>query len=377
MKRRLAILSTHPIQYNAPLFRLLAAEEAMELKVFYSKVAEEVRFDKDFGQEVVWDIPLTEGYAHSFFRASHAAGRNCLLEAIAAFAPDALLVYGWNFPGHFKAMRHFHGKIPVWFRGDSTLLDPLPLWRKGLRKIWLRWVYSHVDIAFYVGSANKKYFQWAGLSDEQLEYAPHAVDNEFFMRDDSRRTNHARLIRRDLRIPEEAQVFLYSGKLEPKKQPLQLAEVFSKTFSENSSVHLVYVGSGPMREALEQLARSTNNIHVLGFVNQGMMPSYYRLADVVCLPSFGPGETWGLAINEAIASHNCAVFTTDRVGCSNELLRDPYTCVVSAINVSDWPEALKKLSRHAILPENRRNTFVSHYHFEQTVRALRAHLIAL
>ena len=58
-----AILST-PIQYNAPLFRMLAADEAIELKVVYSKQLHEVRFDKDFGREVIWDISLTDGYEH-------------------------------------------------------------------------------------------------------------------------------------------------------------------------------------------------------------------------------------------------------------------------------------------------------------------------
>ncbi len=41
--KRLAILSTHPIQYNAPLFRMLAQEESIDLKVFYSKKTEQVR----------------------------------------------------------------------------------------------------------------------------------------------------------------------------------------------------------------------------------------------------------------------------------------------------------------------------------------------
>ena len=58
--KRLAILSTHPIQYNAPLFRMLAQEKSIDLKVFYSKKTEQVRFDKDFGQEITWDVPLTE-----------------------------------------------------------------------------------------------------------------------------------------------------------------------------------------------------------------------------------------------------------------------------------------------------------------------------
>ena len=152
--KRLAILSTHPIQYNAPLYRLLAADEAIDLKVFYSKKTEEVRFDKDFGREVVWDIPLTDGYEHESFEASSRPGRQRMVRAIAQFDSDALLVYGWNFPGHWATMRHFKGRVPVWFRGDSTLIDPLPFWKKALRKLLLTQVYRSVDRAFYVGKAN-------------------------------------------------------------------------------------------------------------------------------------------------------------------------------------------------------------------------------
>ena len=175
--KRLAILSTHPIQYNAPLFQMLAQEASIDLKVFYSKKTEQVRFDKDFGQEITWDVPLTDGYVHESFDAKEKSGRNKLIASIESFNPSALLVYGWNFDGHLAAMRHFHGSVPVWFRGDSTLLDPLPLWKRNLRKLSLNWVYRFVDRAFYVGQANKRYFLWCGLKEDQLTYAPHAVDN--------------------------------------------------------------------------------------------------------------------------------------------------------------------------------------------------------
>ena len=61
--KRLAILSTHPIQYNAPLYRLLAADPQTEVMVFFSKATEATRFDPDFGQEIIWDVPLTDGYS--------------------------------------------------------------------------------------------------------------------------------------------------------------------------------------------------------------------------------------------------------------------------------------------------------------------------
>jgi glycosyltransferase involved in cell wall biosynthesis len=318
--KRLAILSTHPIQYNAPLFRLIAADPNIELKVFYSKVTEEVRFDKDFGQEVTWDIPLTEGYAHESFAASESAGLQALIARIESFSPNAILVFGWNFAGHFAVMKHFKGSVPVWFRGDSTLIDPLPLWKRIARKLWLRHVYRYVDKAFYVGKANFRYFHWCGLQDSQLVYAPHAVDNDFFMKDDEERQLRALEIRAKLGIPKEAFVFLFVGKLESKKQPLELARAFMEVQSPgNRGAHLIYVGSGQLEHELKATTKDAQNIHLVGFKNQSEMPVWYRVANTLCLPSKGPGETWGLAVNEAMAC-GCSAIVSDRVGCAEDLI---------------------------------------------------------
>lgn len=187
--KRLAIISTHPIQYNAPLFRVLAQAPGVDLKVFYTwSQAQESVIDKEFGRKIVWDIPLLEGYDYEFienvsnkpkqqFKGLVNPG---LIPAIENWHPDAVLVFGWNFSSHFKAMRHFHGRIPVWFRGDSTLLDEKKSLRTILRRSVLRFVYSFVDHAFYVGENNRKYFLAHGLKDRQLSFAPHAIDNARF-----------------------------------------------------------------------------------------------------------------------------------------------------------------------------------------------------
>ena len=208
-----------------------------------------MRFDKDFGQEITWDVPLTDGYVHESFDAKEKPGRTELMAAIESFSPDALLVYGWNFDGHLAAMRHFHGSVPVWFRGDSTLLDPLPFWKRTLRKLPSTGCIRFVDRAFYVGQANKRYFLWCGLEEDQLTFAPHAVDNAFFMKDDEERKKEALDIRNELEIDSEATVFLFAGKLEAKKQPLELAEAFA---SLQSQAHLIYVGSGMLEDELKE-----------------------------------------------------------------------------------------------------------------------------
>src|SRR5205085_1088366 len=103
-----------------------------------------------------------------------------LIPLISQWEPDAVLVYGWNFRSHLKVLRHFHGRIPVLFRGDSTLLGERPGGRVVLRRLILRWVYRHVDVALYVGTHNHAYFAAHGLNPSQLAWAPHSIENERF-----------------------------------------------------------------------------------------------------------------------------------------------------------------------------------------------------
>ncbi len=64
---RLAVVTTHPIQYYAPWFRRLASHPGLDLRVFYLwdfGVVE--REDKGFGRTIRWDVPLLDGYASEF-----------------------------------------------------------------------------------------------------------------------------------------------------------------------------------------------------------------------------------------------------------------------------------------------------------------------
>ena len=65
--KKLAIITSHPIQYYAPWFRYLAEEKDFSIKVFYLwnfGITEQV--DVGFQQSLQWDIPLLEGYDYEF-----------------------------------------------------------------------------------------------------------------------------------------------------------------------------------------------------------------------------------------------------------------------------------------------------------------------
>src|SRR5690606_37963364 len=76
--------------------------------------------------------------------------------------------------------------------------------------------------------------------------------------------------------------------------------------------------SGPKEEYLKNLAGKDDHIQFVAFQNQTRMPLVYRLGNMLCLPS--KLETWGLAVNEAMASGR-GVIVSDQVGCRVDLIK--------------------------------------------------------
>jgi len=382
----------------------LTASGDFEVKVFYTwGQAKGKVIDKDFGIEREWDIDLLSGYDHSFVQntssepgSSHYKGiiNPSLINEVAAFNPDKIIVYGWKFKSHLQLMRYFKGKTPLYFRGDSTLLDDAAGFsiKKSLRRLLLQWVYGHVDLALSPGNASDKYFLNAGLSADQIIRAPHAIDNERFAGIQLPKNNDVRFDatkspknyvgqssaiqspkhytessfdieaqdwRKKLSIAEDAKIFLFAGKLEPKKDPELLIRAFLKLHQQYPKTHLIIVGNGILEESLKQYSStpqpsagkfnsSTHNpqtqthnpepttprpqprtqnpqlttpITFLPFQNQSIMPLVYRLGDLFVLPSKGPGETWGLAINEAMACGR-PVIASDKCGAAADMIRN-------------------------------------------------------
>lgn len=336
--KRLAIISTHPIQYNVPWFRRLAAQEGIEACVFYTWHADEnAKYDPDFKRAIAWDIPLLNGYDYQLVAPRPTIEQKTfwnlnsdITGPIEAWGADAVLVMGWNYRSHLSAMRYFSRRIPVYFRGDSTLLDAQNGIRRRLRKIFLRHVYSYVDTAFFVGINNYDYFQKYGMKQNQLAFAPHAVDNQRFSDNATMHETEANQWRSSLGIPTDSVVFLFVGKLIQKKSPDLLLRAFQK-LSPKTKQHLIFVGDGDCESDLKKQASSATNIHFVPFQNQSRMPVVYRLGDVVCLPSAGPGETWGLAVNEAMASGR-TVIVSDKVGCARDLVSDESTGYIHKAN---------------------------------------------
>ncbi|MET0272346.1 MAG: hypothetical protein ABW360_05100, partial [Phenylobacterium sp.] len=123
---RLAIVASHPIQYQAPLFRELSRRA--DVTVFFAHQASASDQSKaGFGVGFEWDVDLLSGYRSQYLRnvarepgLDHFGG--CDTPSIAAElrqAPfDAVLLMGWHLKAFWQAI--WAAKrlgIPVMVRG--------------------------------------------------------------------------------------------------------------------------------------------------------------------------------------------------------------------------------------------------------------------
>lgn len=306
------------------MFRVLSERKKIELKVFYtwSQSKEEV-YDARFGLKRNWDIPLLEGYEHVFVNntAKHPDSNRFfgiinpdLMQQLKIYQPEAVLVYRWSVYSHLKLMQCIRG-ARLFFRGDSHLQNTQPGLKQYFKKLFLRFVYRKVNCAFYVGKYNKAYYQQYGLDEKKLIPAPHAVDNSRFSTNNEELEKKALEERRKLQIPGEAIVFLFAGKFYALKQLDVLIEAFKQLQGEH--YRLLLYGSGEQEAELKILASGDHRILFAPFKNQSEMPVVYRTGDVFVLPS--KSETWGLSVNEAMASSRPAVIS-DQCGCAPELI---------------------------------------------------------
>jgi Glycosyltransferase len=354
--KRLAIVSTHPIQYHGAWFRKLAAEPGLKIEVLYchNATARE-QAQAGFGVEFDWDVSLLEGYSHRFLRnvAPHPgiAGFSGLdtpeiKDVLARERFDAVMINGWHYKSAWQAMRAcWKTQTPVMVRSDSHLHTERSGLKKTVKIPFYRWFIPKLDACLPVGTWSSDYFLHYGAVAERLFMVPHVIDTDYFQRESERLEPQRDLLRAKWDLCGTGVVFLFAGKFTEKKRPLDFVNAIDNAKLLGAKVEGLMVGDGPLRTACEQLARERNlPIRFAGFLNQSQIAGAYMAADALVLPSDG-GETWGLVVNEAMA---CGVpcFVSDRVGCGPDMIRTGETG--ATFPLGDTKELGKVLSEFAV-----------------------------
>jgi glycosyltransferase involved in cell wall biosynthesis len=355
-KRKISYFLSHPIQYFSPLLKEMA--KVFDLEVYYYSDAgmNSKNIDKGFGQSINWDTPLLEGYQYVFLK-NFSKRQSVSNHFFDVFNPgivqilrkkksSVIIVNGWIYSSTLLAI--FFGRIlgnKIWLRAESPLSQEVKKTKLILfcKRIVLKQILFRffVSKCLYIGTENRKFFEFYGVPESKMIYTPYAVDNDFFSDQYRRMKGEIPFIKRELKIPENKKIILFTGKYIVKKNPLDLLRAFHQL--NNSDYVLMMVGDGPMRSEMEKYIAINNlqGVYLTGFINQTMISKYYAIADVFVMCS-GLGETWGLSVNEAM-NFEKPIIVSKTCGCSSDLVRPGVNgYVFNEGNVNELKEFLNK-----------------------------------
>src|SRR5713226_7957010 len=238
MQKRLAILTTHAIQYHAPWFRAVGEHPEIELEVLYChRATPQEQANAGFNVEFDWDVSLLEGYRHRFLQnvarkpsLSGFAGLDTpeIASIVKAENFDAVMVNGWNYKSAWQAMRAcWKTKTPVIVRSDSHLHTERSLPKQIAKLPLYRWFIPKVDACCAVGKWSRVYFLHYGARPDRIFIVPHVVDVDFFRKEAQRLRSQRMELRQEWQLDEAPTVFLFAGKFIEKKRPLDFVRAIA------------------------------------------------------------------------------------------------------------------------------------------------------
>lgn len=356
---KLAIVATHPIQYQAPLWRRLAHNPLLDVKVFYADTHGTTEsYDPLYGKSFSWDVPLLEGYDYEFMPSVRIPGlpgpTACcyprgLTQKLAIGKFDAVFIHGYMtgaaWAGYLAARRL---GLPIFIRGDSHLMGrQLAGMRAQLKAAILGRFLRNVTCCFAIGEWNREYWSYYGVPDEKIHTTLFSVDNDRFRETLERGHDEIESIRAGWGVRPAETIFSFTGNLQRHKGIDVLIHAFLRLCESRSDVRLAIIGDGPVAAELKAIAGSSDRIHWVGFVNQSKMPLYLAATNVFVLPS--RIEPWGLVVNEAMAC-GLPCIVSDVVGAGPDLVSRPKTGLVFP---SEDVDALYMALEQACNPEQR------------------------
>lgn len=384
----LIILTSHPIQYQAPLWRALA-EEGLRFEVwFLTDQGLRTTNDPDFGKAFAWDVDLLAGYPHRFlalrgpwdlrrFRGIRPAAP--IGETLRRAGATALWVEGWRFTVQWDAVAAARRlRIPVLLRGETSdkIAEKTGVFGL-LRKLALRRLFSKVDHFLAIGKPSRRFYRRHGVPDEKLIDAPYCVDNDFFRtrgigmrRADASEEASRQSIRKAWNIPTDARVVLFCGKFVGKKRPMDVVRAVNRlrelAGGGGRDWHLLFAGSGELGSDLRAACDvrfdageaaapgkadpSGPPATFAGFMNQSEICRAYAASDVLVLPSQA-WETWGLVVNEATAAGVPTVVSAS-CGCAEDFAaKNPHTMVFEEGDIEGLAAAILQLVDQSGEPE--------------------------
>lgn len=328
MKKRLAIVVSHPIQYLSPIWRALAKMPELEIHVFFgSDFSVRGYHDSEFGVAVKWDVPLTDGFPHTFLSTDpHIQGvpfrPTGLRQQLRRFKPDVVLLNAC-LPFFWVEALFIARSLgcPVLLRAEaSDVARSRGALKSWVRNLFYRSLHSQFAGCLAIGQNARTHYLSKGVIPDKIGWSPYCVDTDLVSRQIEKYLPQRSRLRSEMGFSDKDIVLVYSGKMIPVKDPMTLVHAL-QGFGEaqRNDIGLIALGDGELRSRMEvECSKALGKKSIFkGFVNQSQLGQYYAMGDILVLPSLG--ETWGLVVNEAL-QFGMPVVISDRVGCGPDLV---------------------------------------------------------
>jgi glycosyltransferase involved in cell wall biosynthesis len=382
---RVAVVTTHPIQYQVPWLQKLSTRDGIELQVFFAMLPDTVEQGREFGVAFAWDLPLLEGYKYTVLEnraksPSLTSFKGCdtpqIYREIRRGGFDAVIVNGWVAKTCLQALLACRWSgTPCVVRGEANGLRPRVFWKRWLHRLLL----SQYSAYLSIGSNNREYYLASGVAEKRIFSTPYCVDNNRFSQAAAvwkANPGHVELCARfglDPGLP----TYLFSGKFVEKKRPGDIIDAVKRLVAAGPvNLQVLMVGDGPLGAELRASAQGLP-IHFTGFLNQSEITAAYAVSDCLLLPS-DHGETWGLVVNEAMACELPAL-VSDQVGSAVNLITSGKTGDTFACgNIEELAMLMNRYAREPDLLERMgaeaRCRVFADYNFERVVDGVLAAL---
>ncbi len=225
--------------------------------------------------------------------------------------PDIIFAGAIAFPSGAVATRwaaERNRKVVIF---DDARLQDIP--RSCVVNFIKRKIYSSVNAIFCPSPAWISTFNYYGFKNDQLFFGVDVVDNRYWQNSE----------KPDSKLLLSNRYFISVGRQIWKKNFIQLLRAYEQYARRvKNPKELVLVGEGPERNELETYLKTTRltTVRLLPFQPQEALRSLFHGAHSFVLPS-RYGETWGLVVNEAMAS-GLPIIVSNQVGCASTLVKE-------------------------------------------------------
>lgn len=330
-KKNVCFVSTHPIQYQVPIYKELNRLKNFNSLVLYtSQFNKKMRlWDKELNKKINWGTECLANYNYFILNNKNFLKkiffiRNFLIKE----KIDYLIISGWNNINYLIVIiLSSILKIKLILRCENNFENSNKL-KINIKAFFLNFFIKKI-ISFFlaIGVKNKKYYVDIGIDKKKIFNAPYFVDNNFFspkLLGSKKKNQIKKFYFKNNKIN-----IIFVGKLISRKGIDIILEltIFLKKKNISNNYNFIIIGDGVKKNKIIDKFKKANIdfVNFIGHQSQDNLRYFYFLSDYLILPSYY--ETWGLVANESMMMGTPCIVSSN-CGCAGDLVKNNQTGII-------------------------------------------------